>query len=54
MHDVGHVVGLDDTRRADPREVMYPQLTRQPARWGRAIWPAWIVGAGGGSLPDVT
>lgn len=54
MHELGHVVGLDHPREADRQEVMYPELTRQPARWGRGdLAGLRIVGAGGGCLHDV-
>jgi hypothetical protein len=32
MHELGHAVGLGHARR--PAEIMYPVLTRKPARWG--------------------
>jgi len=54
MHELGHVVGLDHPFRADRQEVMYPELTRRPAHWGRGdLAGLRIVGAGGGCLRDV-
>jgi len=32
MHELGHAVGLDHT--TDATQIMYPTLTRKPARWG--------------------
>jgi hypothetical protein len=54
MHEMGHVVGLDHPRRAGRQQIMYPELTRKPARWGRGDLTALrIVGARGGCLHDV-
>jgi predicted Zn-dependent protease len=32
MHELGHAVGLGHAQH--PAEIMYPVLTRKPARWG--------------------
>ena len=54
MHEMGHVVGLGHPLRADRQEVMYPELLRKPARWGRGdLAGLRIVGASGGCLVDV-
>jgi hypothetical protein len=54
MHEMGHLVGLAHPHLADQQEVMYPELTRRPARWGRGdLAGLRIVGASGGCLHDV-
>jgi hypothetical protein len=54
MHELGHLVGLDHPRLADQDQVMYPELTRRPGRWGNGdLAGLHLVGASGGCLHDV-
>jgi hypothetical protein len=54
MHELGHLVGLDHPRLADPDQVMYPELTSRPGRWGNGdLTGLRRVGAGGGCLHDL-
>jgi len=54
MHELGHVVGLDHPGQGGRKQIMYPELSRRPGRWGRGDLAALkIVGAGGGCLTDV-
>jgi hypothetical protein len=54
MHELGHLVGLDHPRLADPEQIMYPVLTRRPGRWGKGdLAGLRAVGAGGGCLRDL-
>ena len=54
MHEMGHVVGLDHPHHAGRKQIMYPMLTRKPARWGRGdLAGLRVVGARGGCLRDV-
>ncbi len=54
MHELGHLVGLDHPRLADPDQVMFPELTRRPARWGSGdLAGLRLVGATGGCLHDL-
>lgn len=51
MHELGHAVGLDHPRRADGQQIMDPELTRKPARWGAGdLAGLRKVGASGGCL----
>jgi hypothetical protein len=55
MHELGHVVGLNHPRTKGRKQIMYHELTRQPAHWGRGdLAGLRIVGAQGGCLLDVT
>jgi len=54
MHELGHMVGLDHPHLADREQIMFPELTRRPGRWGRGdLAGLRSVGAGGGCLNDV-
>jgi hypothetical protein len=54
MHEMGHVVGLGHPLRAGRAQIMYPELLRRPARWGKGdLAGLRIVGASGGCLVDV-
>jgi hypothetical protein len=54
MHEMGHVVALDHPLRGGRQQVMYPELTRKPARWSKGdLAGLRIVGASGGCLMDV-
>jgi hypothetical protein len=54
MHELGHLVGLDHPRLADPDQVMFPELTRRPGRWGSGdLTGLRMVGATGGCLHDL-
>ena len=54
MHELGHVVGLDHPRTKGRKQIMYHELTRRPAKWGRGdLAGLRVVGAGGGCLVDV-
>jgi hypothetical protein len=54
MHELGHVVGLDHPSIRGRKQIMYHELTRRPAHWGRGdLAGLRIVGASGGCLVDV-
>jgi hypothetical protein len=54
MHELGHVVGLNHPRTSGRLQIMYPELTRMPSRWGRGdLAGLRIVGARGGCLTDM-
>jgi hypothetical protein len=54
MHELGHLVGLDHPRLADPDQIMFPELTRRPGRWGSGdLTGLHRVGASGGCLHDL-
>ncbi len=51
MHELGHAVGLAHPTILDPRQIMYPALTRKTATWGAGdVNGLRAVGRAGGCL----